>query len=771
MTYVNGQAGLAADVPLISTAELPKSRAQADIQPDTVMMEEYFRTVYADLIPAAAQTGAVVELKALPATRGQGVPALAHFAPGDVEGMTAQAVAWNTVPGMNVYATPGICRLSANGTATDAGFEGAAYAWADIDDDRSPEDIERITKAHGPAYSLVTGHTWAGDVPVGTRVQMLFRLPAVMRDPAELRAVNAHYRDALGGDPAVVNPSRVMRIPGGIAWEKTHKQGRKTEQTFGAWYDNARTVDVEIVRAAVTASKVERERAWEREDGKHPENSWIKHLPADEQLAFIRDLLASTDNKGKNDMSRETWLRVCFGICHAEVLGIHGAVDLFREWSYAGGKAATDEEMERDVNSYNPHHPNPVRLGTLLRMCGEHGGEATSRVLDEYKAKSAYAKAAALLNAEHERTIAEIKGLPMPEGAADASPSLLSRRIDFARFKGKAIPERQWVVPAWAPSGTATLLYAAGGTGKSMLTQQLATATAIGGDWLGMSVQECKAFCYFAEDDDEELLRRQSAICRSYGADLDGVPGLYTVSGVGFDNLLMTFDHGGRGRRTRLLDDLEAQAGDFGARLLILDTAATSYGGNENDRAQVTQFVTELTKIARRLNGAVILNAHPSRSGAGQAGDLDGGSTAWNASVRSRWGLEQMPDPNKPMFDKRVRILSHRKSNYGEKQEPIRMFSNGGVFELIEGAKAGRSADDVFLFLLAQFAISGRPVTDARTASNYAPRAFSETYHVEGYSKAEFSSAMERLFAQQRIMAETFGKSSRPQRRIVIPSA
>jgi RecA-family ATPase len=765
MSYIKEQAMLAAADNAFSTAAAPKSSDLPGVQPDAEMMRDYFRRVYADLTTIAWETGAVAELKTLPATRGQGFTAIAHFAPGDVEGMTAQAVAWNVTPGQNVYSTPGICRRGPNGNATDAGFEGAAYAWADIDDDRSYEDITRISHDHGPAYTLLTGHTWRDGGPVGVRAQMLFRLPEVMRDPAELRAVNSRFRDALGGDPSVVNPSRVMRIPGSTAWGKKHKIGRMTELTFGAWQDSARTVDAEIVRAAATAAtaaRAERERAWQSEDGKHPENSWIKHLPAEEQLAFIRDLLASTNNQGKNDMPRGTWLRVLFGACHAEVLGIHGAVDLFRDWSYAGGKAATEDEMERDINSYNPHHPNPVRLGTLLRLCGEHGGEATSRAIDEYRAKATYEKTIAEIAKERDRTIAEIKGLPVPESAADAIPSLFSRRIDFASFKGKAIPARQWIVPDWAPAGTATLLYASGGTGKSMLTQQLATATAIGGKWLGMSVQDCKAFCYFSEDDDEELLRRQAAICRAYGADLDGVPDLYTVSGVGFDNLLMTFDHNERGRRTKLLTDLEEQAGDFGARLIVLDTAATSFGGSENNRAQVTQFVTELTKIARRLNGALILNAHPSRAGAGVGGDLDGGSTAWNASVRSRWGLEPMAKG--ASFDKHVRILTHRKSNYGEMQEPVRLFSNCGVFEPMEGAKAGRSVDDVFIFLLAQFAIGGRMVSDSKNAGNYAPRAFAGTYHPEGYTKAEFTCAMERLFAQQRITVDAVGKESRPQR-------
>ena len=534
MSHIQVQAALATADAAFFTAKSPKSRdlaptaAAPDFQPHTDTMRAYFSQVYADLIPLARETGAMVELKTVPANERHGSVKTAHFAPEDVDGMVAQAVAWNRTSGQNVYATPGICRLSAKGNATNDGFEAAAYAWVDIDRDCSSEDIARVTDEFQAAYVLVTGHTWGEDgKPGGFRLQALFKLPALTRDPAEIRAINRHFVEELDGDPAAVNPARVMRIPGSIAWKKERKQGRRTEVTFGGWQSGARAVDAKTVRAAVAAATVERERAWQSEIGAHPANSWVRHLSPAEQYNFLRDVFGGFNNqaaKGGEDLPRERWVKVCFGACHAETLEINGATDLFRDWSRDGDKFGDNGEadMERDIASYDPHHPTGARLGTLLYLFKQHGGEAAGRVLAEYRAKADYAKAVAELAKNRDRDIAEAKGLPVPESAADASPSLFSRRIDFAKFKGKAIPDRQWLVPAWAPVGTVTLLYATGGTGKSMLMQQLATATAIGGKWLGMSVQECKAFCYFSEDDDEELLRRQSSICRSYGTDLEG---------------------------------------------------------------------------------------------------------------------------------------------------------------------------------------------------------------------------------------------------------
>ncbi len=49
-----------------------------------------------------------------------------------------------------------------------------------------------------------------------------------------------------------------------------------------------------------------------------------------------------------------------------------------------------------------------------------------------------------------------------------------------AALQGLAIPERRWIWPEWIPVGAVTALYGDGGTGKSLLAQQLMTACATG---------------------------------------------------------------------------------------------------------------------------------------------------------------------------------------------------------------------------------------------------------------------------------------------------
>lgn len=62
------------------------------------------------------------------------------------------------------------------------------------------------------------------------------------------------------------------------------------------------------------------------------------------------------------------------------------------------------------------------------------------------------------------------------------------------KWHGQPIPERQWLVENWIPWGCVTALYGDGGTGKSLLAQQLLTSVATGTPFLGLPVRQCKCW-------------------------------------------------------------------------------------------------------------------------------------------------------------------------------------------------------------------------------------------------------------------------------------
>ena len=80
---------------------------------------------------------------------------------------------------------------------------------------------------------------------------------------------------------------------------------------------------------------------------------------------------------------------------------------------------------------------------------------------------------------------------------------------------------------------------------------------------------------------------------------------------------------------------------EAGRGVFVLDTLADLHAGQENDRATARQFIGFLRGLALRHELAVVLLAHPSNAGMASGSGLSG-STAWNASVRSRLYLERV---------------------------------------------------------------------------------------------------------------------------------
>ena len=175
------------------------------------------------------------------------------------------------------------------------------------------------------------------------------------------------------------------------------------------------------------------------------------------------------------------------------------------------------------------------------------------------------------------------------------------------------VPPREWIVDGWLPVGCVTANYGDGGVGKTLLSQQLMTSTCTNALWCGHAVMQCRSFGVFCEDDEAELHRRQDQICDHLGVHLNALGDMRWISGVGADNALATFDRDGWMNITDRFAAIKNAIMTFGARLVVLDTAADLFAGNENDRYQVRRFIGELNKLAIDINGAVLLNAHPSR--------------------------------------------------------------------------------------------------------------------------------------------------------------
>ena len=209
-------------------------------------------------------------------------------------------------------------------------------------------------------------------------------------------------------------------------------------------------------------------------------------------------------------------------------------------------------------------------------------------------------------------------------------------------------PAREWLIPEWLPASRVCLLSGPGAVGKSRPALQLAVAVASGVRvWLKSGPpltlpggRAGGAVIASWEDEPDELARRMAGYSpapdpddRLVALDLSGggplwaskspeAPAVWTGSGKWVMNYT-----GGRD-----------------ARLLVIDSAAAAFGGNENSRSEVRAFVSALDAWACSARCAVLLISHPSKASEGEAA-IYSGSTDWRNSVRALWELRAVPIP------------------------------------------------------------------------------------------------------------------------------
>ncbi|MFV0302054.1 MAG: AAA family ATPase, partial [Paracoccus sp. (in: a-proteobacteria)] len=266
------------------------------------------------------------------------------------------------------------------------------------------------------------------------------------------------------------------------------------------------------------------------------------------------------------------------------------------------------------------------------------------------------------------------------QNRARAEGKRASRFFAAAALDGRDVPERNWLVRDQIPSGTVTLLSGDGGTGKSLIALQLAAACALGKPWLGHAVASGQALFISAEDDQDELHRRLADVIKAEGVGFADLDRLTLRSLAGEDALLTALDaRTGIQKATALFREIDAYMIELQPAVVVLDTLADLFPGNENDRGQARQFIGLLRGLAIRHGCAVLLLAHPSLSGI-QNGTGLSGSTGWNNSVRSRLYLrrviqgEDEPNPD-------ARVLETMKANYAATGAEIALTWRNGVFE------------------------------------------------------------------------------------------
>jgi RecA-family ATPase len=345
---------------------------------------------------------------------------------------------------------------------------------------------------------------------------------------------------------------------------------------------------------------------------------------------------------------------------------------------------------------------------------------------------------------------------------------------DIDEWSRSEPPRRDWAVPDRFPLRNVALLSGEGAVGKSILLMQLAVAHVLAKDWFGTLPEPGPAIYLNAEDEEAELHRRLADIAAHFGTPLAELKdNLHVLALAGQDAVLGYADRDGRIKSTPLFEKLTSAACKIRPKLIALDTSADIFAGNENDRSEVRQFIGLIRTMAMTANAAVIIATHPSLTGI-QSGSGLSGNTAWHNSVRARAYMKSVKVEDGIEPDKGLRQLEFMKSNYGPVGETIIVRWRDGVF--VQEPRIGSvqkyaddaKANEVFLELLERFRRQGRIVGE-KPGPSFAPALFAQESEAKaaGLRNRALAETMRRLFADNKIHVENYGRPSRPAGKIV----
>lgn len=560
----------------------------------------------------------------------------------DLEAAADHAAELNAEPGRNVYVGAALRNedVFPGHAADDTDFMCAYAVWADADD---AQQLSAARAAYRlaetiPPFIVVTGRT------PSTRAQLWWPLESPIHDIDVLRASLRGIASALKTDPKVCTGKQLMRLAGGVNWPK--KEDRVLERT-------------EIVRI----EGAQKEFPLEQVHRAFPPLSRIEA-----SATSIPDIeVAPAGALGLDEKIMDGREGYAFRLIRATL----------RQFIGENGAEPTPDELFATVAPHYFKRTDQMRPGRgphfLKTKCIEainafHAGQIPGMASLE-EAVIGWA----------ERNPQEA---PEPEEMEDDD----DRPFAASDLRGDP-PERRWVVTDWIVEGAVNSLYGDGGLGKTLLAQQLACSVSLGAPWLGIETTQGTVLAVLCEDDKDELWRRHNDIKAALGHTI-GNPfeNVWLWPRVGRENTLVHWDRDGKACLSPFAARLLDAVAEHAPSLLILDTLADFYGGNEIDRVQVNYFVkTVLGGIirTRQLQGdplTVLLLGHPSVGGKADGRGFSG-STAWNAAVRSRLYLTR---PEDGPSDERV--LTRGKANYAKSgdETAVRLFYADGVLRAAE---------------------------------------------------------------------------------------
>ena len=324
------------------------------------------------------------------------------------------------------------------------------------------------------------------------------------------------------------------------------------------------------------------------------------------------------------------------------------------------------------------------------------------------------------------------------------------------------------------PARNVTLLSGDGGLGKSLVALQFGIASTIGRGAIGLAPQAGRVFYLAAEDEADEFHRRADDILRHYGATFEDTGGGSCWHPWPRWTLLSSPGAGGNMKPTALMHKVVDQITVFEPDLVVLDTAADLFGGDEikplrfgssspcSGRLRwfgTAQFSSSRTPAWPVCRPAPARLAQPPGITACAAGSIR----------HSRSDREEITDPD-------ARRLGQKKSNYGPRDTELRFRWQEGVFVTETGKGSNPAAgiinaqaEKVFLELLKKLSRQLQKLSPNK-GPLYAPSLMAR-HRGQGPQEVDIAAAMQRLLDMEIIEIAEEGPPSKRRQRLVLSAA